>query len=117
MYNIKDGEVEIALDSQSALNQASESEYLCASQTSFNILQDIRERLQQQPIDIKWKWVEGHQDAKGKKLDWWAKQNQKVDESAKDFVQNAIKYEYWKYRTLQLWYKRWGLRINASKTN
>ena len=115
VYNIQEGEVEIALDSQSALNQASESEYLCASQTSFDILQDIRGRLRQLPIDIKWKWVEGHQDEKGKKLDWWARQNQKVNLSAKDFVQNAIKYEYWKYRTPQLWYERWGLRINASK--
>ena len=94
VYNIQEGEVEIALDSQSALNQVSESEYLCALQTSFDILQDIRGRLQQLPIDIKWKWVEGHQDEKGKKLDWWARQNQKVDLSAKDFVQNAIKYEY-----------------------
>ena len=115
VYNIQEGEVEIALDSQLALNQASESEYLCASQTSFDILQDIRGRLRQLPIDIKWKWVEGHQDKKGKKLDWWAKQNQKVDLSAKDFAQNAIKYEYWRYRTPQLWYEKWGLRINASK--
>ena len=52
VYNIQEGEVEIALDSQLALNQASESEYLCALQTSFDILQDIQGRLKALPIQI-----------------------------------------------------------------
>jgi hypothetical protein len=33
---------------------------------------DIRNRAEQLPIIIKWRWVKGHQDSSGGKLNWWA---------------------------------------------
>jgi hypothetical protein len=40
-------------------------------------------------LDGYWKWVEGHQDKKGKFMDWWALQNQKVDQNAKAFLKKC----------------------------
>jgi hypothetical protein len=63
-YDISAGSITIALDGESALDQASAETPLKIDQADFNILQDIRERLHILPIKVKWKWVEGHQDKK-----------------------------------------------------
>jgi hypothetical protein len=85
-YDITKGSIRIALDGESALDQTSAENPLKIDQADFDILQDIRERLHILPIKAGWKWVEGHQDKKGRTLDWWALQNQKVDLNAKAFL-------------------------------
>jgi hypothetical protein len=76
-YDITKGSITIALDGESALDQVSSETPLKINQADFDILQDIQERLHILPIKVKWKWVEGLPDKKGKTLDWWALQNQK----------------------------------------
>ena len=57
-YGTNKGAIEIALDNRLAMNQSADSEFLCPSQSCFDILQDIRERICISPIDITWRWVE-----------------------------------------------------------
>ena len=68
-----EGGITIALDGESALIQAKGNWPLCISQPCFDMLQDIRTRIDLLPIKITWKWVEGHQDDfQHAELDWWA---------------------------------------------
>jgi hypothetical protein len=88
-YDITKGSITIALDGYSALVQSAAETPLRIDQPDFDILQDIRARLHTLPIKVTWKWVEGHQDKKGKFMDWWARKNQKVDRNAKAFLRKC----------------------------
>jgi hypothetical protein len=55
-YDIIAGSITIALDGETALDQASAETPLKINQADFDILQDIRERLHILPIEVKWKW-------------------------------------------------------------
>lgn len=60
-------------------------------QSSYNILQDTRNRLKKLPegITIKWRRVEGHQKEKVyENIDFWAAMNAKADNLAKSFLKN-----------------------------
>ena len=62
MYKITQGCIEIACDGKSALNEVDTDDlYLYCTQTAFDILQDIHHRINLLPIQIKWRWVPGHQ--------------------------------------------------------
>jgi hypothetical protein len=69
-YDITKGSITIALDGELALDQDSAETPLKINQADFDILQEIQEQLNILPIKVEWKWVEGHQDKKGKTLDW-----------------------------------------------
>jgi hypothetical protein len=113
-YDITKGSITIALDRESALDQASAETPLKVNQADFDILQDIRERLHILPIKVEWKWVEGHQDKKGRTLDWWALQNQKVDLNAKAFLAKC-KQSNRKHHPVRLLYKKWALYVKGIK--
>ena len=66
-------------------SQADGVQPLHSGQTAFDLLQAIRTTIQHLPIQIQWKWVEGHQAEKGKQLDWWADRNRMVDTLAKQY--------------------------------
>lgn len=85
-FNITQVEIEIALDGKSSLNTASDGDRLHCKQESFDILQDIHNKIDLLLLKIKWRWVEGHQDKKGKSLNWWVKKNQEVYTQAKAFL-------------------------------
>ncbi len=68
-FNIEQGQIEIALDGLSALNQAKKCiKNLLITQSCYDLLQDISNRLKMLPegIKIKWRHVEGHQKEKGR---------------------------------------------------
>jgi hypothetical protein len=113
-HDITAGSITIALDGESALDQASAESPLKIDQADFDIQQDIREQLHILPIKVKWKWVEGHQDKKGKTLDWWALQNQKVDLNAKAFLAKC-KQSNRKHRPVRLLYEKWALYVKEIK--
>ena len=66
-FNIKKGEITVALDCSTALKTCPPTNPLKIQILSFDILQDIRNRLLLLPIMVKWRWVEGHQKEKRKK--------------------------------------------------
>jgi hypothetical protein len=115
-YNITNGSITIALDGYSALDQASAESPLKIDQLDFGILQVIQERLHNLPIEVEWKWVEGHQDRKGKTLDWWALQNQKVDLNAKSFLKKCRQTNRL-HRPVRLLYDRNRSPAPAQKTD
>ena len=116
-FNIKEGGIEIVLDGESALNQAKEDFYqLKSSQSCFDILLDIRNHIKLLPkeFNIEWRWVESHQKEKKVKMDWYARQNNKVDRVAKKYVSKCIK----KKRAncpVRLWYGNIALWIDGVK--
>jgi hypothetical protein len=113
-YDITKGSITIALDGYSALDQSAVETPLKIDQPDFDILQDIRARLHTLPIEVIWKWVEGHQDKKGKFMDWWARQNQKVDRNAKAFLRKC-KMNKRPHRPVCLLYEKWALYIQGVK--
>ena len=82
-YNIKKGAITIAFDCATALKTCAKSDPLSIKIKCFDVLQDIRNRLDILSIEVSWHWVEGHQKEKGKKIDWWARRNFDVDLAAK----------------------------------
>ena len=69
-YKITSGEITIDLDCDTALKTCPSNLPLNIQQASFDLLQDIKNRIKMLPIVIECRWVEGHQKEKGKKMDW-----------------------------------------------
>jgi ribonuclease HI len=91
-FKITQGSVTIALDGREAMTQASYTNVeqpLQAGQVAFDLLQTIRHTCSTLPIKVQWRWVEGHQLEKGKRLDWWGNQNRIVDAMAKRFWESC----------------------------
>lgn len=88
-YNIKKGAITIAFGCETAFKTCSKLEPLSIQMKCFDILQDIRKRLEILPIVVTWRWVEGHQKEKGKKMDWWARQNFRVDLAVKAYLKKC----------------------------
>ena len=64
----------------------------------------IRNRLEILPIEVSLRWVKGHQKEKGKKMDWWAGQNFRVDLAAKAYPKECRKAKR-PFKPIQLKYK------------
>ena len=97
-HKISSAEIEIALDSKTAKDQLKDFRHPPhVSQPLADILQDIRYRLIEslpENIKIRWRWVEGYQKEKGRiYIDWWGRQNIKVDHLAKWFLSPRFIYE------------------------
>jgi hypothetical protein len=76
-FDIQLGSATLALDGESAMKQdmwqVDKTIPLKADQLHFDLLQVCRFLLMTLPIEIKWWWVESHQQEKGMtSLDWWA---------------------------------------------
>ena len=73
-HKITSGSLTIAFDGAAALKEASKTSGLSVSQPCFDYLQVIHNTVKALPIDIKWRWVRGHQREQGfQEIDWWAK--------------------------------------------
>jgi hypothetical protein len=105
MYDITSGKITLGLDGKSALNSAtSEFDPYCQKR-DFDLLWEARKQLEDLPIEVDFRWVEGHQDDDPRPmqilpddlitgtqrhygcLDRWAKLNIEADQKAKDFWQ------------------------------
>ena len=82
-----------------------------------DIIQDIRNRKADFPSGIifKWRWVEGYQKEKGvKNIDWWGKQNDKVDTLAKFYLRQCQASKRPNV-PVRLWYERWAIYVDQVK--
>ena len=68
--NILKKTITIVFDCATALKTCAKSDPLSIDMKCFDILQDIRNRVDILPIEVPWRWVEGHQKEKGKIMDW-----------------------------------------------
>ena len=64
-FHTTSGSITIALDGESALDEARGDWPLQIHQPHFDLLQVIRVLVKRLPITVKWKWVRGHQREKG----------------------------------------------------
>ena len=65
-YSIEKVAITIAFDCDLALKMCAKSDPLSIKIKSFDILQDIRNRLDMLPIEVSSRWVEGHKKKKEK---------------------------------------------------
>ena len=80
-------------------------------------IQDIRNRKADFPSGIvfKWRWVEGYQKEKGvKNIDWWGKQNDKVDTLAKFYLRQCQASKQPNV-PVRLWYEQWAIYVDQVK--
>jgi hypothetical protein len=84
-FAITEGKLEIGLDGESVIKKLRSPFHPNPSDSHYDLLMDCRGRMKALPIDITYRWVEGHQDDKGhaQSLDWWAIQNIRMDHAAK----------------------------------
>ena len=61
-YDITTGSITFALDGKEALSKASSLWPLLSTDPDFDLLSDIRSKLRSLPVQVKWQWIEGHQD-------------------------------------------------------
>lgn len=81
--------LEIALDGLSALNSTKKSiNYLHASQSYYNLPQDIRNRVKLLPEEINIRWRQGYEC-----LYFWVVMNDKADNHAKSYLCKCIKHK------------------------
>lgn len=113
-FEIKKGAITIALDCESDLKTCLPINPLSIKMPSFNILQDIRKRLAMLAITITWRSAKRHQK-KGKKIDWWARQNFAADLGAKDYFLKKCQHNKQLFQPIQLLYKYWALYYDNTK--
>ena len=113
-YNIKKGAITIALDCESALKTCAKSDPLSIEIKSFDILQDIRKILNILLIEVSWRWVEGHQKEKGKRMDWWARRKFDVNLAAKAYLKVCKKAKQ-SFIPIQFKYKQWAVYCKKVK--
>ena len=119
-YKIETGSITIALDGMSAMEQCGGNWPLSIDQPCFDILQDIRGRLKALPIEVHFRWVEGHQGEKGyvyQRLDWWAQMNERMDKAAKQYMEDVTSFpgRQKEHRVQQLKYEKWSVSLNGTK--
>ena len=113
-YKIKKGAITIAFDCATALKTCAKTDPLSINMKCFDILQDIRNRMDILPIEVSWRWVEGHQKEKGKTMDWWARRNFDVDLAAKAYLRKCRK-DNRPFVPIQLKYKYWAVYCKQVK--
>jgi hypothetical protein len=87
VFDIQQGCITIGLDGDQALRQAGGDWPLEPGQACFDMIQDIRNKIQLLPIEVKWRWIRGHQDDEVDfaDLDEWGQANCIADNYAKAY--------------------------------
>ena len=85
-FDLTEGKIELGLDGESVIKKLERPYLPSPKDPHYDMLLDCKLRLKALPIEVKLRWIEGHQDDKGKpmgRLDWWALQNIRMDAAAK----------------------------------
>jgi hypothetical protein len=85
VHDLQEGSVIFGLDRNQALKAAAGDWPLNPERPDFDLITDIRAKIRRLPIQVHWKWVEGHQDdnKSSSSLNKWAKANIMADNLAK----------------------------------
>ena len=88
-HGITQGHLELGVDCESAIKAVTKQSPPKAKTEHFDMIWECRHLLKLLPIEVKFRWIESHQDAKKPthKLDWWARQNVAMDARAKRYEQ------------------------------
>ena len=82
-HKVTSGSIALGLDGEKAMTQASGNFPLFPTQRSFDLLVDIRTKLEQLPIKVHFFWVEGHQLQRHGQQSYMGEINDKCDLLAK----------------------------------
>jgi hypothetical protein len=86
LHNISSGKVTIGLDCESAIHSIASDQLTKAKNKDFDMIHEAKTLLRTLPIAISFHWIKGHQDKDSNScLDWWARQNIRMDQKAKRF--------------------------------
>jgi hypothetical protein len=83
LHYVTSGFIHCRLDGEQAMLNASGDHPLDPQQPSFDLLVDIRSKIKASPIDWQFSWVEGHQEERHGKEDFWGHLNDVCDSMAK----------------------------------
>jgi len=88
LHQINDGSITVGLDNEGAVQKTDQDWPLKPGEPCYDMLTDLRKRIQLLPITVNLHWVKGHQDdhQPTHRLDWWARQNVKMDKKAKKLL-------------------------------
>jgi hypothetical protein len=96
-YGVTKGSIEVGLDGDQAMKAISGDWLLKSDDPDFDLLQDLRAKLERSPLTWKWRWIKGHQDDKAsfKDLDRWGQLNVICDGLAKEFWNYCALTDSW----------------------
>ena len=89
-YDIDSGSITIAFDGESTLRESESGWPLSIDQKCFDYLQVVRSLSKKLPVEVTFRWMEGHQKEEGFKMDWRAAKNDLVDTNAKAFLNQRL---------------------------
>jgi hypothetical protein len=116
LHQLSSGHVTIGLDGEQALKTVEGLWPLNAEQPDFDLLCDIRSKIQQLPITLTWQWIEGHQDDDKQfhELDPLSQDNVLADSLAKAYLNHLIRQQY-EPTTQRFGDEGWSVRIEGVK--
>ena len=84
-HGITKGRVTVGLDCEGALKAIQAKHPPKVTTPHWDMINECRALLSEMPVSVRFKWVKGHQDRikSGERLDWWARQNIRMDQAAK----------------------------------
>ncbi len=88
VHKITTGAVELGLDCESAIKKIIAHYPPKVKDCHHDMITECRRLINELPIQVKLRWIESHQDEKGRplhRLDWWARQNIRMDQKAKRY--------------------------------
>ena len=95
LHHITTGKVELGLDCEAAIKALTAVKDPKISTVDYDLVMEGRRLVASLPIEVKWRWIKGHQDKiAGQHLDWWALQNIRMDKKAKD-MEKRTKAMHW----------------------
>jgi hypothetical protein len=114
LHQVTSGLIHCRLNGEQVMLNASGDEPLDPQKASFDLLVDIRSKIKASPIEWQFSWVEGHQEERHGKEDFWGQLKEVCDSMAKI---------YWNQISLlrdirpnhQLGNKAWSVTIQDKK--
>ena len=90
LHDINQGSVTIGLDGKSTFNGIQQPHPPNPQIKHYDIIMDIRRKIKSLPVNIYLRYVAGHQDKLTSNLDWWERQNVRMDLKAKEHMRNTM---------------------------
>ena len=85
-FDIRGRAVKFAFDNKSGEHKVENIlDQMHVTNKCFDLIQDIKHRLDTLPIQVKFRWVKAHKKETGLDLDWWEVANDQADSLAKEW--------------------------------
>ena len=114
-FDIRSGAVELAFDNKSGEHKVEDVlDQIHVTNKCFDLIQDIKHRLDSLPIQVKFRWVKAHKKEAGLDLDWWEAANDQADSLAKEWRIKCVEKKR-EHLSPRLYYEKWAVYVNRTK--